>query len=52
MFDDYAGRLSDVLSNHDWTSVEKLANRILTCWKSASDFLACRTLVYHMGVEF
>ena len=41
MFDDYAGRLSDVLSNHDWTSVEKLANRILTCWNSRQQVFIC-----------
>ena len=41
MFDDYAARLSGVLSNYDWTPVEELANHILASWNSRQQVFIC-----------
>jgi len=41
MFEEYAARLSSVLSNYDWTPVEKLAAKIFECWGSRKQVLIC-----------
>ena len=41
MFEEYAARLSSVLSNYDWTAVEKLAAEIFESWGSRKQVLIC-----------